>query len=708
METQERASIFWEEDGFSTVGMVLALLITLALLFTCAQVYEINTASAQVQETADAAVLAAENMVGEFYIVVTVCDTLSFTLSLAMVVTLGIGVVCACIPATASISKTMIDASSKLRKARDSFYNAATEGLEKLQRALPFIAEVKAQEVLAANSVNGASYQGLVVLLPWQGEDDSDGSYTEGDGALSETEQNQEDLRAAAEQAEEAAKRADEWKQKGYEHDSGSKDSYCMYERAAKLTSMSASENPFFSSVDTWSFADALKRAQIYYRYRCQTESPASGSVAEVSNSVLRKHFYEYALNQVNRGYVHETEDSFDALFPKLPRNTAEMKGTTLYTDVAYPVTVTSSGKRCMHAWSGCPQIARESSAGMGSIKQMVDGGYAKCETCRFTASSMGNVANASTVIENGFEYHYAAVAEAAEEYEKARAEADALARAVKEKAGGLLDKISDALAEVAAKRIEMYPPGYLGAVALVVDTGTAQSRFSSSFVASGGAAELGTRAAVSSATLVKESSDEGENVLTSFLDGVTAEGSVVAAPLQGVLDVWSALLGVYAQGQEALISGVQNLLDGIPLASHSGLGTWAAGVLTDAVEGVGYSAPDLSARKAVLVNSGYVMEADGSAISARLLSVKRTAASSGGSLDGVLTAVESSALSAVEELGSGFTVATLTLFDGAIEIPLTLALPEPVTSSLAGALQSGIDSLRWVVSSMTGVRQWR
>ena len=92
MSTSSTSSLFWNKEtdqGFSSVGMVLALLISLALLFTCAKVYEINTVSARVQETADAAVLAAENTVGEFYIVVTVCDAITFTLSLTSLVVLA-------------------------------------------------------------------------------------------------------------------------------------------------------------------------------------------------------------------------------------------------------------------------------------------------------------------------------------------------------------------------------------------------------------------------------------------------------------------------------------------------------------------------------------------------------------------------------------------------------------------------------------------
>ena len=35
--------------------------------------------------------------------------------------------------------------------------------------------------------------------------------------------------------AEEAAQKANEWKEHAYQHDSGSQSSYCMYERAAHL-----------------------------------------------------------------------------------------------------------------------------------------------------------------------------------------------------------------------------------------------------------------------------------------------------------------------------------------------------------------------------------------------------------------------------------------------------------------------------------------
>ena len=77
---------------------------------------------------------------------------------------------------------------------------------------------------------------------------------------------------------------------------------------------------------------------------------------------------------------------------------------------------------------------------------------------------------------------------------------------------------MKDALAKVAGKRLSAQPPGRYGVVALVANTASvaASSGFDSSFVRGGGA--LGARAAVSAATLVADSSDEGATVVSSLL----------------------------------------------------------------------------------------------------------------------------------------------------------------------------------------------
>lgn len=712
-QASERRSVFWEQGsdaGFSTVGMVLALLISLSLIFTCAKVYEVNTVSAQVQETADAASLAAENVVGEFYIVVTICDAVTFTLSLTALVVMGVGVVCACIPPTAALSKGLIDASGKISKARDSFYDSAQKSLETLQKALPFIATVKAQEVMAANSSEGgSSFYGIAILAPWEGTSGDALSFKEANQAQDLAEENQQELIDQAVRAEEAAQKANEWKEHAYRHDSGSQNDYCMYERAAHLAGMSGSDNPYFSSVDTWNFQAALSRAKVYYAIRLEKEYPQSSLVDEQSNSALRKRFYAYAVEEVAKGYVHETQDSFDALFPLLPKNTDEMRLTSLYTDTVYSKTQNEQGLFTLHAWSGCPGCDNQTNAGTGAIRDMDrNAAYTTCPYCKFTPSSMGKVAAASSNIENGFEYHYNEVARAADEYEKARAELDPVSQEIKNTANELFDAFFEGLSEACTKRIEILTPGHWGAIALVVDTSAPASHFPSLFVASDGTGELGMRAALSSATLVRESSEEGKNVLTSFLDGLDSQNASVGAA-KTVLEIWSGMLEVYAQGSDALQSVIKTVLNGIPLGSASGLGTWASDEFERRVKDFGFAPPDLQARKAVLVNSVHVLEADTSTFSARLLSTKNAVIQYGeGCLNGAASAAESLASGVVEGLSTDFELATIVLVEGVVEIPITIALPSFVTEGLAGAFRSGIDQLYSVVSSWTGARQWR
>ena len=134
-------------------------------------------------------------------------------------------------------------------------------------------------------------------------------------------------------------------------------------------------------------------------------------------------------------------------------------------------------------------------------MAQLDAGEFAECEVCHLTSEAMGSVAAASSSIENGFEYHYRKVAEAAERYLEARAQAQPHLDEAREMAQGLLDVLSEWMRKAASCRIEAYPPGRFGAVAAVVAdySGVASGL---PFVASAGA---GSGAAISAAVLVDD-----------------------------------------------------------------------------------------------------------------------------------------------------------------------------------------------------------
>lgn len=701
---------FRDEEGFTTVGMALALLITLSLMFSAGQVLRISAASSKVQNVADAAALAAENAVAEFMIVVRVCDAAVLSLSLTSLAATGLGVAALCTPVTAAASETLLSAGRDIARARDSFAEKAASGLNRLQRALPFLAAANAASVAAANGDGATGYLALAVLAPAEGEEISVGASAAAAALEGEVDGNAEDVKRAAREAEEAAERANEAKLRAFEHDCGASPAYCMHERASTLAGMTDAENPLFRSVDAWSFGVALKRAQAYYPRRLAVERPADGSVEEQARSRLRTRFYEFAARELGRGYVHESGESFDALFPRLPRNTEEMRGTSLYTEASYPVSTDGEGREVMHAWEGCPEAA--GAARRGSIAEMEAGAYPACPACGFTASSMGKVAAASTSIENGFEHHYEKVAEAAEEYERARAELDPLAAEVRERAQGLLDRVGEALGEAASMRIDARPPGALGVVALVATTGSvdAAQGWESSFARSAGT--LGTRAAVSAATLAADPAGEGGSVVSSLLDGLADEGGAAVGALGIVLDCWSGLLKAYAEGQGALDGAVSSALDGLPLAGASGLGAWAAGALRDAVAAVGLEPANLDALKPVLVNSAHVAEADEGAFSAQLLSLKREAVAhplaSNDVFASIVGLVEGGAVEALDAVDGRIVIAEVRLFgDGGPTIPIELALPPAAKEAAVDLVGRMADGLRSVYAQVTGVRVW-
>ena len=702
--------LFRDESGLTTTGMALSLLITLALVFTAAQVYRVNSASAEVQDVADAAALAAETQVGEFLIIVRFCDAVVLSLSLAGAVVCGLGVVALCTPVTAPLSEGLLSAGRHLVETRDEFAERAAAALGKIQEALPFFAAACASGVAAANdgASAGADYIGVAVLVPSKGEAIQVGTGEEAARLLDDVDEQADEIREKAKEAEEAAEEANNAKERAFARDCGDNPSYCMHERAGHLAGLSGSDNPLYDSVDAWSFSVALERARAYYRLRLDVEGPADWSYDEQARSALRSRFYRYMIDALDLAYVYESGGSFEAYFPHVPGNTSEMRLTSLYTEAVYPVTSSESGNPVMHAWAGCPEAS--ASFGWGSIQDLETGDYETCPTCGFAPSSMGSVAAASSSIDNGFEYHYEAVADEAAAYQEARARADAPKSEVKERVDGLFGELADVLKEAADKRINALPPGRYGAVAFVVNVGSTSSAggFASGFAAGG---TLGPRAAVSAATLVDEGSDEGRTVVNSALDGLRENGVAVGAA-GIVLDAWSWLLVAYSDGQSAVTEAVRQGLDSLPLIGASGLGTWAAEKLQSAIEDVGLQPAEVGALKPVLVNSGHVAAKGEGSFASGYLSVKQHIVAhplmSADLFSSVLNDAERTAIGQLEGLGDSVEIASIELVgEGGPSIPIVIPIPDSVKSQGVTAIQGLFDRIRSFQAETVGVRVW-
>lgn len=603
---------FMGRDGFTTFGTAVALLTACALAFACVWTVRNQSRATGVQATADAAALAAQNEVAEFVIAVRAADSALLSMSLTGLALVGVGTACCCVPSGQAAGKALMETGKKLLDKRDEMARTAKELLSSAQDALPAAAQVQAQAVMQENAAAlGGKAVGAIELVPREGEPLELGDSSAG-AAADEALDASDDIADAAQEAERARGEAQEALERGFAHDCGNAPGYCMYERADTVAGLPSSKNPLYHSVNSWSFKAALDRAQAYYPHRAATEAPSGEGVEEQARSALRKKFYGFAAEKLKEGRaVDDGESVPDISFPLLPKNTAEMKETELYTDVVYPV---AGG--CLHAWDGCPGAASGVEA-RGSLAQQDAGAYEVCPTCGFDAVSLGKVAAASSSIENGFEYHYRKVAEAARDYVAALERAIPAESAAKDAVDGVFDRIGEALGELGDCRIEAYPPGRYGALAALsfgVDGG-----FATPFVPA--ASDEGSFAAISASVLGE---DAEEDVLSSLLDGVADRiGPPLSDAGPAVLSLWASMVKAYSTGTEGLCSGVEELLDSLPLIGSTGLGSWAAEALMGVLEAAGIEPANTEAAKPFVVNTEHVASLGDGPVATAIAAIK-------------------------------------------------------------------------------------
>lgn len=710
MKTELKLSmkkLFRDEEGITTIGMSVSIFLCIALIFTSAQLYRISSASAEIQEVADASALAADNEVAEFVAAVNVCDAGILSLTLLSGTLFALGVVAACIPPTAALSEKLIEAADKTMDRRDSFYDGAVKGLNALQKLLPFLAAVNAAGVAEANNTGAmdSSYFALAALIPQEGvkfESLADGKLAALSGSIDE---NIDDIREDSAKAEEAAKRANDAKLRAFMADCGSAPSACMYERAGRLSKISEEDNALYTNVDAWSFQVALKRIRAYYASRTMEPIASSGSIESRADSAIRKRFYEFAYEEFESAFIDDSEGAFSFELPALFKNTDQMKQTKLYTEACYPVTQNGS-ERTMHAWSGCPKASGASR--MGSISEMDSATFSTCPSCEFRVSSMGNVAAASTNISSGFEHHYEAFREAVEEYAQARAEMDPLTQAVKDKVNPIFDAIKDVFKDAAAKRLIPDPPGKYGAIAMVVNTAKppADSGFESSFINSG--ATLGTTAAVSAATLLKDDGSGGSGIISRIIGNMVGDIPVLGGFADIVADCWTGLLRAYENGQDSFNDAVESGLDSFSTSTSSGLGTWVSDALRDMVKEVGLQPADIDPRMPVLVNTGHVA-IDGSTFSSSFAKLKQSSLAGSSPATGVFSSLASITGGTIKDRtdDAWVNVSSFSSSDTGRDFTIEWVLPG-FGDSGSGLVDSAIASLQQGISSLDPVRSWQ
>ena len=597
-------ALFVDEDGYTSVAVAVALLVSVSLVFCVATVEWTTSRAADVQAVADAASLSGSNAVAACCTVAQVLDATVLSMGLLGMTMLGAGLVLAAVPGAQAASGEVLDAGRNVLEQRRRFARSAAEGLRRLEQAMPFLVLANSASCVGANAEDGMSYVGAAIPFPLESQSDYAGLDSEvTDDGVSEA---AERLQDATRRVEEAKRRADDARRRGWIADCVDSPS-CLKSRASSLAGLSGFQNPFASSPEAWNFGMPINRSRAYYARRLAIEAPQAPDIESITDSCARRAFYEYALGEVNGSWYRELPDgSVDLQLEHLARNSQEMRDTWLYDDFRWPCTDEPDGVT-LHSVTSCPG-ALGAFLGGGSVAEIEAGTVRRCDACRMDVGDLGAVAAISTSATNGYEHYWQQIVEAASDYQAARNEQAEAERAMRDVAEEGKQTFERALEQLRTPRPRFCPPGAWGCVGVVGRPGgvSAPSELTRAFLSD---TSLPAGMAVSAAALAPDENTDGGGVLGHFFDGVSRRaGPSVAGLASSVMRVWGGLLVSYGRGFEGVGDAAGGFLDRLDGAFGSSVGAWLKRAVGAAISTLGLQPADMRLKKPVLVHTSDVL----------------------------------------------------------------------------------------------------
>lgn len=595
--------LFIEDGAYTTVATAVSLLMILTLVFSAAGAAWMLARAGDVQVAADAAALAGSNVVGAYETCATIADASVLSMGLAGFSLAGVGLVGLLVPAAAPAARSMIDAGTRLIELRNSFAASVSKGLRRLEGSLPFLVAVNGGMACSAQGREGCGYVGTALAFPRE----SASEFPAIDSPTLSTDELEEEAHALDEAAIEmkrAAEKAAADKERAWMADCG-RDGRNMQERVDRLTGVGLGDNPDFESSILWDPVVALHRIRAYYAWRYVNDAPEGQNVEARADAAARHAFYGFAKQSFDAATVGERDGTYIVDLPDLPRNTNEAKTTELYTQEVWPTSM-ELGERVLHFSLDCPGC-RGPAAGVASLRLLDAGGAKECETCRFGIGDVGRVAAASSVIDNGFEYHLIEYTNAMRDYAASRNEQLECERRAQDGAQEAGDAFDQALGQLETKRPSIAPPGRFGCVGAVAsERVAAPDALLSPFARQ---AEKPRGYAVSASALAPDASSSAANAITSFWTGVKerwGDGGA-AGVVDKVFDLWGTLLASYGDLAQGLEENMNEALDDLEGAGAGPVARWLDKKVRDVVGSLGLAPVDLTSKKAVLVDSAHV-----------------------------------------------------------------------------------------------------
>ena len=212
-------------------------------------------------------------MVAAYVTVAQVLDALVLSLGLVGMLTFAIGLVLSALPVVSVAAPPVLEAAQSVLGSRGRLATSGARGLKALEDAVPYLVAANSFLTVRANGTRDASYIGIAVPYPLEGE--SDFGLLDSDDAADQVrdlKERGEKIDEFTELAAEQKALADEALERGWRADCG--DNPCMCERAWALAGLSGALNPTYPSSAGWNFGGAHTQARAYYRCRLDNEVP--------------------------------------------------------------------------------------------------------------------------------------------------------------------------------------------------------------------------------------------------------------------------------------------------------------------------------------------------------------------------------------------------------------------------------------------------
>lgn len=590
-----------EEDGYTSVAVAVALLVSFALVFSLAAAGWALSRSADIQAAADAAALSASQTVGAYSTCVQVIDAAAQTLGTAGMLMVASGMVAAAVPGGQAAGAAAADAGMKLLETRRHLVQTASQGLVRLEKVLPLLIMRRGMATIEAQSTERISYKGIVVPYPLTGSSDFSGMDKEIDEeGLGEATQSLSD---ASQKAEAAEKEAEGAKEEAWRADCA-EEPYCLRERAEKLASLPAALNPDYPSPASWTFGAPLMRARSYYAARLAHEEPESSGAEEETRSAIRSVYYRFAEEQMDRGHYKERPDgTVDMDLPALPHTADETRASELFSESIWPVS-SDAESMTIHAYAGCP--ACTVAAGTASLADLEAGRVRRCDVCGLDTKAVGQVASATTNTKSGFEHWWRIIEEASKRYQKARAQMEEADAETHEAAGRAKGRFDEALEVLKSADAAFCPPGAWGTVALVErpEKTAMPDVLTSGFLSP---ASLPSGVAISAAVLAPVETEDA----SVLMDSVHAWEQELGEPdsvVAGIVSAWNSVLSGYGKGWQGVEDAADTLFDGIGGVFGGSAAAWLRDRLREGIGAAALTPADLRPRRPVLTSTKHVL----------------------------------------------------------------------------------------------------